>query len=530
MTGRHAQRRILHVWLPFLATDRIDRLRRPDDPARHRTVPFVTVERHGGNMQIVAVDACAAREGLQPGLALAQARARFPGLLVAEAERSADARALIDLARAAGRYTPFVGVDPPSGLFLDVTGCAHLFGGEAGLLDDLLGRFARWGFAARAAITDDPATAWGVARHGGGGVVPPGGGEAALEPLPVAALRLPEETVSALERLGLKTVHLVLQQPRKAIVRRFGAELARRIDQIRGLRSEPITPLSHVPPLVFERRFADPAMQSEAVLMSLGSLAERLCHALEQRGEGARRVRATLFHADGAVLEAEAGTSRPLADPKRLVEVLKPRLEAVWERVQGDSGVDLVRLAADESEPLDVRQETLDERQDAHTDLARLVDILSARLGEDAVQRIVPNDSHQPGEAERLVPAREALVPAPWRSEQADRPAPLPQSAGAAPMRPLKIFEPPEPVETLAGVPDGPPVRFVWRRVTHHVAVAEGPERIAPSWWDLPAGEGLTFDYYRVEDVRGRRFWMFRRGLYGRETSEPQWYVHGVFA
>lgn len=525
MTDRAKPRRILHVWLPFLSTDRIARSYRPDDAAYAQERPLVTVERHAGNMQIAAANPRAARAGLRPGLPLAQARARLPDLATVEADRAADARTLHDLARSAGRYTPFVGLDPPDGLVLDVTGCAHLFGGEQGLLDDLMARFARWGFCARAAICDDPATARGMARHGPGGVVPAGQAQTALEPLPVAALDLPQETVATLERLGLKTVHLVLKQPRKALVRRFGPDIARRIDQIRGLRSEPVTPLAPVPPLVFERRFADPATQSEAVLASLSCLAERLCEALARRGEGVRRVNATLFRTDGAVHGTEAGTSEPLADARRILEILTPRLEAVWSRMEGDGGVDLVRLAADGTEPLDPWQRTLDGDEGARADLARLVDILSARLGEDAVRRLAPNDSHQPAEAERHLCAHEALSPPPWRSDRAD----AARRAGA-PMRPLKIFEPPEPVEAMAGVPDGPPVRFVWRRVVHHVALAEGPERIAPSWWDMPAGDGLTADYYRVEDMRGQRFWMLRRGLYGRETRAPQWYLCGVFA
>lgn len=517
------RRRILHVWFPFLATDRIGRTRRARGGERHPARPLVTAQKVGGALLISSVDACARRMGLSPGLTLAQARAQFPAVDVEEADHGADAALLVGLARASGRYTPFVGLDPPEGLFLDVTGCAHLFGGEERMLADLVARFAGWGFCARAAIASRAGAAWGVARHGPGGIVPPGTDMRALEPLPVAALRLPSDMVAALERLGLKTVRLLLEQPRSALVRRFGSELARRIDQASGRESEPITPLSPVPPLVFERRFADPVVQTEALVAAIRSLAERLCHSLELRGEGARRISVTLFRADGAVHDTEIGTSDPLADEDRILSLLKPRLQLLSGGIESDSGVELVRLAAEETNPRSARQAILDGSDRQRTDLARLVDTLSVRLGEGAVLRLAPEDTHLPAEADRRIPARDALDPPPWHAQGA-----LP--AGGVPTRPLRLFEPPEPIVTLAGVPDGPPLRFVWRRVIHHVAVAEGPERIAPAWWDVPVDQGLTCDYFRVEDTRGRRFWVFRRGLYGSETSDPQWFLHGVFA
>jgi len=82
-------------------------------------------------------------------------------------------------------------------------------------------------------------------------------------------------------------------------------------------------------------------------------------------------------------------------------------------------------------------------------------------------------------------------------------------------------------VEAVAEVPNGPPVRFRWRRALYSIARSEGPERIAPEWW---RDDALTRDYFRVEDSTGHRFWLYREGLYGRETMAPRWYLHGVFA
>lgn len=506
----------MHLWLPRLPTDRLASGCVPPE------APRATVDTVRGARVLAAVDEAASGRGLAPGLTLAEARALVPGLRVDAADPDGDAAALRALARAANRYTPLVGLAPPDGITLDITGCAHLFGGEAAMLDDALARLARWRWSAvRGAVAENPAIAWGVARHGPGGVVPAGHGPAVVDPLPVEALQLPAESVSVLARLGIRTVRQLLMQPRAPLVQRFGPLLARRIDAMAGRDGEPITPLAPVAPYTAERRFAEPLMQMEAVGACLASLAARLCDSLHPHGEGARRLTVRLFHADGTVREATVLASEPLADPARMTRLLAARLERLSERMETDSGIDLIRLHGEETAPLVTLQGEFDGSDAATADLAALVDTLGERLGAGAVQRAVPADTHQPARAEQRLRARDALRPVPW-------PALAPHEAAAPPDRPLRLLSPPEPVETLASVPDGPPVRFVWRRVFHTVAVAEGPERIAADWWDTP--DALTCDYFRVEDTAGRRFWMFRRGLYGRETSAPRWFMHGLFA
>ena len=606
MSAAAAERRIVHVWLPFLATDRLARLRRngastPSDEAG-RPVPRATVAKVRGALILAAVDRVAQDNGLAAGLPLAEARAQVPDLVVDPADPGADAEGLRVIARAADRYTPLVGLDPPAGLFLDVTGCAHLFGGEAALLDDIVSRHRHWGFSARAAVAGSPALAWAVARWGSGGVVPAGSGGAALASLSIEALRLPQETTAVLVRLGLKTVAQLLRQPRAPLVQRFGPLLARRIDQAEGRESEPITPLSPVAPFVAERRFAEPLMQMEAVEATLAVLADNLTQTLRSKGKGARRFGLKLFHADGVVREVVVGASEPLADAQRIANLIRPRLDALSGRIESESGIDLLRLYAQEPADLVAWQTDMDGMDAAIADFARLVDTLSERLGVAAVQRFVEVDTHQPGEADARRPARDHMGRT-WSKPQGREPpakavplgnrpdrlnasnmpraaetAPTPadrcepflmtrhpdvpasgeaQAAGSdfaadtawseterqaystgpsagiidasPPRRPLRLFTPPEPVEAMASVPDGPPIRFRWRRVFYHVAAAEGPERIAPSWWQAD-GPTLSCDYFRVEDVDGRRFWLFRQGLYGVEAAEPRWFIHGLFA
>ena len=153
----------------------------------------------------------------------------------------------------------------------------------------------------------------------------------------------------------------------------------------------------------------------------------------------------------------------------------------------------------------------------ATRDLDGLIDRLTARLGPEAVCRFEAVESHLPEQAARLVWAGRRESGTPWPARDPDSP----------PLRPFQMFDPPQPIETVSLAPDGPPARFRWRRVTHDVARAEGPERIGGEWWRRP--NHRTRDYYRVEDRDGRRFWLFRAGFYG-DDPEPRWYIHGLFA
>lgn len=506
-------RRILSLWLGHLSTDRLAR-----QNAAVNERPFATIENVRGAFILRHLNARAEANGLKPGGSLSDARALVPGLAVAHADQEADRRTLLSLARAADRYTPLVGLDPPDGLMLDITGCAHLFGGEDAMLADILSRFARWGYSAHGAVAPNPLLAYGLARFGPGGVFAKNA-EDAFMALPVEALRLPEETSDVLVRLGLKLVGHVFAQPRAPLVQRFGPQIAQRLDQVIGHVSVPITPLTPVPQSISERRFAEPVMVLEGIAASLPGLTARLCEGLERRGEGARRTTLRLFHADCGVTDVAVGTSDPLADPKRMAKLLTARLERLAERIATDSGIDLVRLYGTETAPLVSQQGTLEGGRLSEADLAALVDTLCERLGRDAVTRLAPADDHRPGHEQTILKASETLhQTSHWSFAQ----------TGVPPDRPLRLLWPPEPVETLASVPDGPPVRFVWRRVCHTVALAEGPERIASPWWDA-SHDAATCDYFRVEDSEGRRFFMFRQGLYGRE-SPPRWFMHGLFA
>ncbi|MFN3670914.1 MAG: Y-family DNA polymerase [Bosea sp. (in: a-proteobacteria)] len=511
-------RRYLALWFPFLPTDRLRREKRvpaagPDNP------PLALVETLRGALRLTACDSRALDLGLSPGLTLADARARIPGLVSAQADPDADARQLARLAAFCDRFTPLVALDPPHGLLLDITGCAHLFGGEEALLALIGKRLAAGAIMHRACIAGTPEAAHALARFTQGGIVPPGRDEAVVRRLPIAALRLPAETALALSRAGLKSLADLAERPSAALSARFGEGLAARLRRTLGREDVRITPLRPPPDCVVERHFAEPLLSMDSLEEVVVRLIEEAARVLEQRGEGGRAFELSFFRSDGAVRRIRVETGRPSRDAAAVLRLYRERLDTLADPLDPGFGFDAVRLAVPVCEALNTHQPHLDGRAVEEDAVADLVDRLVARFGRDRVLRFVSQDTHDP--------RREAVsVPATLPPGSTQWPAPEPHDP---PSRPLQLFDPPQPIETLAEVPDGPPLRFRWRRVLHEIARAEGPERIAPEWWrDGPAEPDR--DYYRVEDAQGHRFWVFRAGLYEAEAAPPRWYLHGLFA
>ncbi len=506
------------MWLRRLPTDRIER--RSSKPVE----TFVVVAPVQSAQRITALTDGAARLGLKAGMGLADARAMYPKLPVVEADLEADRRLLEGIADWCDRYTPLVGMDPPDGLLLDVTGCAHLFGGEAALARDLIVRLAQQGLRARVAVADTAGCAWGVARYGEQGIVPAGETRAAMLDLPIAALRVDAETVADLKISGLTCVADLMSRPRAPFAARFGRELLR-LDQAMGHVEEPISPRLPLPAAMAEQRFADPIAREADVLGTIERLASQLVTVLDRRGEGGRLFQVALFRADGAVHRLELGTGSPLRDPPRIRKLFEERLAVLGDVCDPGFGYDTVRLSALATERTDPAQTGLG-GDDHAEDLAHLIDRLGARFGLRRVTRILPQDTHIPEYAAAAVPAhgvRQGSSAIPTLIEQ----------DSLSPVRPLRLFARPEPIDATAQVPDGPPAQFTWRHMKHQVERSEGPERIAMNWWRDDRGNWLTRDYFRVEDSDGARMWLYREGLYDREVMPPQiprWYLHGLFA
>lgn len=534
MRDNAASRRILALFLPYLSTDRLARRCGRDGAGKPRVV---VAPQHGG-MRLIAVDRHAEALGLAPGLPLTDARA-FLGpaagvLEIVTADPTADAACLDGLAAWCGRYAPWTASDGVDGVWLDITGSDHLFGGERRLVDDVAARLSRLGFVARAAIADTAGAAWALARHGAENttIVPPGleTTRAALAPLPVAALRLPPAVVETLERLGLRSVETLHALPREGLAARFGDLVRLRLDQALGAIAEPISPRRPVAPWRARLAFAEAIGTAEDLARVVERLMADLLARLAANHLGARRLALAFYRVDGEIAEAAIGASRPTRDACALARLFAPHLETI----DPGFGVEAATLDAMVVEPLSPAQlgfgPTWASADDDAVDLAPLIDRLANRLGSDAVFRLALRESHIPEHATRRVRATDSAAdPARTAGEAAAR--------WSETRRPLRLLPHPEPIEATAPVPDDPPILFRWRGCVHRVMRADGPERLSPEWWrifGLPAASRTRRmnprDYYCVEDIAGRRFWVYRDGLFRSDAPPPRWFLHGVFA
>lgn len=503
--------------LRFLAAQTRSPSPAPVDPDK----PFALAVDIPGGPCVAALNAAAEEAGLMVGETLADARAKAGILQVRPENPAADDAALRQLALWATRYTPAVSPFGPesgaNGFFLDITGAAHLFGGEEKLLADLSQRLDRFGLPARLAVADHAGTAWALSRfHPARTMILPSGQETkALAPLPIEALRLSPDTRTTLRRLGFKRVGALIDKPRAPFAARFERELLLRLDQALGRACEPLTFIV-APPVYHSLRYLlEPIATQDAVVAVATRLMKDLIHALLRDGAGARSLRLLLYRVDGAVSAVDIGLTVPTRDASHVARLIDLKLERLVEAIDAGFGFEALGLAVTAAESMEERQlVALADDADNGARCAALVDSLRQRLGPRSVRQLKPLESHIPEYAE---------LPCVASDRAPDWPSPDEEQ-----LRPLLLLPQAEPAqEVIALVPDGPPRRFRWRGTTYIVAQAQGPERIADEWWRQNAP---TRDYYLVEDEAGRRFWLYREGLHDRGRDAPHWFVHGLFA
>lgn len=513
-------RRIVSIWFPDFSLNRLQAAchRQGQEFPANPGQPFAFLETGAEGLRLGPVDGFAAARGLTPGMRLADARAIAPDLATHPLEAEADAAALTALARWAERFSPWVAMDGKDGMLLDIAGIAHLFGGEAQMLADMRQRFADLGFTLKAAAAPTIGAAHALARFGLD-MERTEDARAGLSPLPVAALRIAPKDAATLRRLGLKTVGSLYAIARASLARRFrearggdAAGVLARLDQALGLEDEPLSPLRPLPVFHVRHVVADPVRDAKLLEDITADLLHRLARKLSRAGRGALRVAVKFFRADGTRAVIHFGMTQASQDPLHMMRLLAPKLDAL----DAGFGMDAVTIEVEEAGPAPGEEPGFMEDAEPFrhdVDLARLADRILNRAAEAGLSRLGARESHIPERAETLA----ALAAAPLAD------------AFSAP-RPATLLERPEPVEVIASVPDGPPLRFTWRRVGHRVIRSEGPERIAPEWWRQADAQARPRDYYIVEDAEGRRFWLYREGLYGEAGAAPRWFVHGLFA
>lgn len=463
---------------------------------------------------------------------LADARALCPDLVAIPGDPAGDLAALEKLGIWAQRWGPWSALDPPDALLVDVTGAAHLFGGEARLIKDVAAAFAAKGLTARAALAPTAGAAWALSHYGRvQAILAPGDDPLRLlADLPVAALRLDDDVLTALRRLGIKRLGELAgvsgageddlareAAARDALRRRFrnryspAANPLLRLDQLLGKVPEPLLPVIARPIPLVQRRLMEPLRHRTPLDTVLADLAADMVRALEARGEGARRLELALWRVDGEVLQRRIELAAATREAGHITRLFAARLDDV----DAGFGIEMVQLRASWSEPLSLSQTDLDAAAEDHgTSLAACIDRLTVRLGPRAVTRPVARASHIPERAQG------------WQPPLA--PVPASQHPLAFHTRPLKLLDRAEQIAVLHAAPDGVPQRFRWRGEVREVARVEGPERIAPEWWRERSTTRLR-DYYRIEDETGRRYWIYRQGIAGDgRGGVPEWFLQGL--
>ena len=488
------QRRVVSLWFPRLASDRVLRL-------RHIDGPFVLTLKQQNANRIYCLNTTATQHGLHHGMPYADARAFCSNLQSQVAQPEQDQRFLRTLRRWATRYCPWVGLEGNDGLVMDVTGSAHLLGGEAAMLADMRIRLMRAGISVRIGLADTRGAAWALA-HYGEGIAPSGEALATLAPLPVAALRIEEKTSVSLQRLGLRSIGDLAGAARAPLTRRFGPSLLLRLDQALGSQPEEISPYTDPPHYAVRMTLPEPIGLLTDVMAGVERLLHQLCAKLRTQEVGARNLCISLHRVDQEHQQVELRLARPLRDPKRIL----PLFERGLAEMDAGFGIDMLRLEATQVEIVPVQQQISHVSDGGKDRLDDLISRLGTRIGLENIQRFLPADSHIPERSFIMAPTAYSEPESGWVHIHP---------------RPICLF-PPEPI---AGSGPRPPARFRWRRMSLTTGRVTGPERIAPEWWleDDNWRSGLR-DYWRVETREGRRLWLFYT------PQNPGWFVQGEFA
>ncbi|MEL6566936.1 MAG: DNA polymerase Y family protein [Pseudomonadota bacterium] len=564
-------KRYLSLWFPDWPLTRLKRAcgKAVAPQARAPEAPFALTEPGVHGLCIVAANPAAQREGVIPGLRFTDAKARCPGLVSEDIDRGADARALKLLGHWMVRFAPLVAIDGDDGLMIEITGCAHLYGGEQEMMDLAAARLGSNGITCQLGLASTPGAASALARAAPQTILQPGDERRGLAALPMTALRLSQAARTLLRRFGLTRIGQLYDIDRKSLARRFRSrEMADaallRLDQALGQRIEPLSPLRPAPAHAVRLNCPEPIATAEAIRLGLAQLADELCDDLAGLGQGARGFALVAFRADGGMTDVQITLARPVRAPAHILRLFEEKID----RIDPGFGIDYLVLEAHRAGPMQTGTPAfagdLASRDTDPVALSALADRISARLGDGSVQVAHMCESHLPERAEQLK-SFEGNLP--------EQPVPTPHAGS----RPIRMFDRPEQVKVLAEVPDGPPQRFIWRRVTRRVVRADGPERVSPEWWrhsaapdtatspdgldrkwlapkldpradadligriraDLEAEPAMAparnlpraRDYYRIEDAEGRRYWLFRKGLYGDgRGGPPEWFIHGLFA
>ncbi|HET9824094.1 MAG TPA: DNA polymerase Y family protein [Chitinophagaceae bacterium] len=497
-------RRFVSIWFRYLRTDWFVRRQHIQGE-----VPFVLASPDHGRMIVTAANSIAEEQGVETRMVVADARVLIPFLKVFDDKPGISDKLLTRLAEWCIRYTPSVAVDPPDGLILDVTGCTHLWGSERNYLENITTRLKKLGYNNRLAIADTVGCAWAISHFGEHSyIVKSGEQTTALLSLPPTALRLNENIVERLHKLGLKRIRDFIGMPRSSLRRRFGPEFLEKIDLALGYQEEKIQPVHPIEPYHERLPCLEPIITATGIEIALQRMLETLCDRLQQEQKGIRAAVFKCYRIDGKIEKVEIGTNRATHNTKHIFKLFEIKLPTIEPAL----GIELFTLEAPKVEDVSPSQEKLWDKTCGldNVALSELLDRLSGKMGANLIHRYLPDEHYWPERSTKLALSLQEKATAKWRT---DRP------------RPLQLLSNPEPVEVTAPIPDYPPMLFRYKGKLHKVIKADGPERIEQEWW---IQDGQHRDYYYVEDEQGCRYWLFRSGHYTDRSYS--WFIHGFFA
>ena len=500
------QKRFVSIWFRHLLTDWLT-LRRPE----LKEVPFVFAAPVRGRNTITAANALAEKHGITTGMAAADAKAIVPSLEVVDDIPGQAAKLLNALGEWCIRYTPFISLDLADGLLLDVSGCAHLWGGERAYLGAIIKVLRSKGYDARGAMADTVGTAWAIARFGRvKPIIEPGGQADALLPLPPAALRLEPLILERLQKLGFFTIRHFMGMGRQVLRRRFGEGLLLRINQALGNEAEPLQLLHPVEPYQERLPSLEPIRTATGIEIAIKTLLQMLCSRLQGDGKGLRTAVLKCYRVDGQLVKASIGTNTASHHTGHLFKLFELKIASIEPAL----GIELFTLDAPKVEDVSPEQEILWQAEGCGLEdksLAELLDRLANKVGAGSLHRYLPQEHYWPERSIKPALALREKRTTAWRN---DKP------------RPSLLLSRPERIEVTSMIPDYPPMLFTYKGEVHYIKKADGPERIEREWW-LDNGEHR--DYYYVEDHQGKRYWLFRSGHY-TGSQAGQWFIHGFFA
>lgn len=498
------RKRFASIWFPYLLTDWWSRRK----PALLNT-SFVLATPDHGRLIITDINLLAQKAGIYPGMVVADARAIVPGIQVIDLDPQLREQLLQRIAQWCIRFTPVAAVDLPEGIILDISGCAHLWGGENKYADEIQDRFKLFGYTVKIAVADTIGAAWAVARYGQQKNISPGEQLPALQYLPVVALRISPEIVEQLSKIGLNKIDFLFNMPRSSLRRRFGEQIIIRIRQALGEIDETLQPV--LLPAEYQERLPclEPISTVKGISIALEKLMSQLCNRLQAVGKGLRKCVFKGYRIDGKIEQVQIGTNRATHNIQHLLKLFEEKLELI----EPDLGIELFTLEAAVVEEIIINQEKLWESSGglAQNKITQLLDRIASKFGAHTIFRYLPDEHHWPERSIRRTNDIAERSTIDWNSNLT---------------RPLLVLPTPELIQVMAPIPDYPPKFFQYRGIKHNIIKADGPERIEREWW---IENGQHRDYYAVEDEEGKRYWLFRLGHYG-EQEITQWYLHGFFA